>query len=477
MRKTTLGTLSLIVSTFLVGCGSSSSSSNDNSDDLLTGYFIDSAVANIDYTTSSGLSGTTNRNGEFKYQSGDRVKLKIGNLLLGEAEPKDDGLITPETLTTNDAEKILLLRTLQTLDVDKNLSNGIIVNPSVAQSLKDINETSIVAYNEDELIQLIDQGDKKILDYDYDGVIDVTEGEALSHFDNSMKSWEEGERTVSSENGNGNENGHQNEDESCEENNSTDESHGNEFNLSNYPVTSTLTIELKNSLAYMGNEERLAYDVYHNLYNYHVDNNNDEIKQLENISEKSEIKHVGIVQDLVQRYKLGAEDVTNVINPVANRDVKFEDMPSGTYDIPAIQELYDILYAKGISSRKDALMVGCMVEVTDVDDLDKYILLAEASKATDVIEAFNVLRDGSYNHYWAFDKGLKNIGIENGCYVKGDALLGENKDGIYPTNDNHGEEEGSENGNGNGNTDREGNNSTDESHGNGNGNGNGNGRN
>ena len=474
MRKTTLGTLSLIVSTFLVGCGSSSSSSNDNSDDLLTGYFIDSAVANIDYTTSSGLSGTTNRNGEFKYQSGDRVKLKIGNLLLGEAEPKDDGLITPETLTTNDAEKILLLRTLQTLDVDKNLSNGIIVNPSVAQSLKDINETSIVAYNEDELIQLIDQGDKKILDYDYDGVIDVTEGEALSHFDNSMKSWEEGERTVSSENGNGNENGHQNEDESCEENNSTDESHGNEFNLSNYPVTSTLTIELKNSLAYMGNEERLAYDVYHNLYNYHVDNNNDEIKQLENISEKSEIKHVGIVQDLVQRYKLGAEDVTNVINPVANRDVKFEDMPSGTYDIPAIQELYDILYAKGISSRKDALMVGCMVEVTDVDDLDKYILLAEASKATDVIEAFNVLRDGSYNHYWAFDKGLKNIGIENGCYVEGDALLGENKEGIYPTNDNHGEEEGSENGNGN--TDRERNNSTDESHGNGNGNGHGNGR-
>jgi len=470
MNKTTLVTLSLIVSTFLVGCGSSSSSSNNDSDDLLTGYFIDSAVANIDYTTSSGLSGTTNRNGEFKYQSGDRVKLQIGNLLLGEAEPKDDGLITPETLTTNDAEKILLLRTLQTLDVDKNLSNGIIINPSVAQSLKDINETSIVAYNEGELIQLIDQGDKKILDYDYDGVIDVTEGEALSHFDNSMQLWDDGERTASLENENGN--GHEN--ENCEENNSTGESHGNEFSLSNYPVTPILTIELKNSLAYMGNEERLAYDVYHNLYNYHVDNNNDEIKQLKNISEKSEIKHVGIVQDLVQRYKLEAEDVTNVINPVANRDVKFEDMPSGTYDIPAIQELYDILYSKGISSRKDALMVGCMVEVTDVDDLDKYILLAEASKATDVIEAFNVLRDGSYNHYWAFDKGLKNIGIENGCYVEGDALLGENKEGIYPTNDNHGEEEGSENGNGN--TDRERNNSTDESHGNGNGNGHGNGR-
>ena len=425
MKKTAIGTLSLIVSAFLVGCGSSSSSSTESSNETLTGYFIDSAVADVDYRTTSGLSGKTDKKGSFKYKDGDKVKLQIGNLLLGEVEPKDDGLITPETLTTDDRDKILLLRTLQTLDIDSNLSNGIAINPLVLQSLKDINETSIVMYNESDLIQLIDQGDQKVLDNDYDGVIDVTESEAISHFDNSMKLWDNGEMRI--------DNDHRNR----EDNNSTDESHGDKFNLSNYPITPKLTVELKNSLAYMGNEERLAYDVYHNLYNYHINTNHDEIKQLKNISEKSEIKHVGIVQDLVQRYKLESEDVTNVINPVANRYIKFEDMPSGEYDIAIIQELYDVLYAKGVLSKKDALMVGCMVEVTDIDDLNKYILLAKASKATDVIGAFNVLRDGSYNHYWAFDKGLKNIGVKNGCYVEGDTLLGENKDAIYPKNDNH----------------------------------------
>jgi len=186
------------------------------------------------------------------------------------------------------------------------------------------------------------------------------------------------------------------------------------IDVKEYPL-SKLTPELKNAIAHMGNEERLAYDVYQNLYNYHMSESGTEIKQLKNISEKSEIKHIGIVQDIVKKYTLNPEDVTNVIDPVASRDVKFEDMPSGKYDIPAIQSLYDTLYAKGISSQQDALEVGCMVEVTDVNDLDKYIMMAEVSSATDIIDAFNLLRDGSYNHYWAFDKGLKKLDITDGC--------------------------------------------------------------
>jgi hypothetical protein len=61
-----------------------------------------------------------------------------------------------------------------------------------------------------------------------------------------------------------------------------------------------------------------------------------------------------------------------------------------------------------------------MVEVTDIDDLDKYIEQAKEINATDVVEAFNVLRDGSYNHYWAFDRGLKNIGVSEGCAAAGE---------------------------------------------------------
>lgn len=116
-------------------------------------------------------------------------------------------------------------------------------------------------------------------------------------------------------------------------------------------------------------------------------------------------------------------------------NVVFEDMPIGSYDIAAIQDLYNALYDKGITSQQAALEVGCMVEVTDIDDLDKYIAQAEASNANDVVEAFNILRDGSYNHYWAFDKGLKNMGVSEGCAAAG-AEYAKTAD-EYPTNNNH----------------------------------------
>ncbi|MDQ7068909.1 MAG: DUF2202 domain-containing protein [Sulfurimonas sp.] len=90
-------------------------------------------------------------------------------------------------------------------------------------------------------------------------------------------------------------------------------------------------------------------------------------------------------------------------------------MNAGTYDIQHIQDLYDLLTLEGAVSEEAALKVGCKIEVIDVLDLDEEISLANASNADDVVTVFEYLRDGSYNHYWAFDKGLKNRGIEDGC--------------------------------------------------------------
>ena len=182
---------------------------------------------------------------------------------------------------------------------------------------------------------------------------------------------------------------------------------------------SILTQEVKDALAYMGNEERLAYDVYMNLYDHHIANGI-EIKQLLNISQNAETKHIDIVQQLVRKYQLSEDELSDVSDPVADNTVTQSDMPRGVYDIAKIQELYDELYAKGVDSKKDALEVGCMVEVVDVTDLDEYIQLAQTSEAIDVVDAFNILRDGSYNHYWAFDEGLKNIGVSEGCCSLGD---------------------------------------------------------
>lgn len=62
-----------------------------------------------------------------------------------------------------------------------------------------------------------------------------------------------------------------------------------------------------------------------------------------------------------------------------------------------------------------------MVEVTDINDLLADIETARADGATDIVAAFEFLRDGSYSHYWAFDNGLKNMGVTDGCCSLGDA--------------------------------------------------------
>ncbi|MEA1879526.1 MAG: DUF2202 domain-containing protein [Campylobacterota bacterium] len=175
--------------------------------------------------------------------------------------------------------------------------------------------------------------------------------------------------------------------------------------------TSTLSQELANTLSYMGNEERLAYDVYNRLYREWG------TKQFTNIANKSEIKHIQAVQQLVQKYKM-SDDVsfTNIdLEPLGYMNTPVENMQAGTYDIAKIQRLYDDLIAAGVASEIEALKVGCIIEVVDVTDLDEYITLAEQSNAKDVVDVFNYLRDGSYNHYWAFDQGLKNKGVSKGC--------------------------------------------------------------
>ena len=177
---------------------------------------------------------------------------------------------------------------------------------------------------------------------------------------------------------------------------------------------STMSQALKNTLSFMGNEERLAYDVYNILSVQYP-----EAKQLANIP-KSEYKHISAVQALVQKYIQSDADFSNVDLPsleYKNRDIK--EMSAGVYDISAIQNLYDVLYAKGIQSKQDALEVGCMVEVTDINDLNEKLTIAKESGASDVEAVFEFLRDGSYNHYWAFDKGLKKAGVRAGCCTLG----------------------------------------------------------
>ena len=92
------------------GSGGGSASSTDTTDSsnnnnsgstpttpALIGRLLDSAVAGASYSTTSGLNGTTNANGEFSYREGDQVSFTIGSVLLGKAN--GSSIITPLELT------------------------------------------------------------------------------------------------------------------------------------------------------------------------------------------------------------------------------------------------------------------------------------------------------------------------------------------------------------------------------------------
>ncbi len=463
--------LSLVASLVVVGCGGGGDLENEPK--VTTGYFIDSAVAGADYNTTSGLKGTTDKFGKFKFISGDEVEFRIGKVVLGKAKPKleDDGVgvVTPKELAKgNETLETLILQLLQSLDKDNNPNNGITIDPRVKKELMELN-TSVDIYHiksEDDLLKIAPLSHH--IDKNSDGVIDVKEDDAIAHFEDSITKWKSGHRPdketqkhvettkngeKAHENTNGDKNtthgpkdsnkghnknnqGSQGNSSKNEENNCTnheDMNHTKEFNVDTLPKSGNLTQQNKDDLAFMGNEERLAYDVYMALYNYHLANG-DKINQLINIASRSETKHIQSVRDLVNRYNISANDLTNLDSsyaPVASPTTPSDALPAGKYDIAHIQELYDFLVAKGKNSVQDALEVGCMVEVTDINDLNPKIEHAKESNATDLQETFEFLRDGSYNHYWAFDRGLKNMGIEEGCCSLGDEWCHEE----YPKNE------------------------------------------
>jgi len=194
-------------------------------------------------------------------------------------------------------------------------------------------------------------------------------------------------------------------------------------------AASDLSSEQKYALAYMWNEEKLAKDIYLAL------NEVQPAQVLYNIATRAETQHQAAVEQLVQRYDI---NITNLVDYAhAYSESELRALAPGQYGIDAIQSLYDALYLKGSQSMQDAYEVGCMVEVTDINDLDEDIAIA--ADAEDIVRTFESLREGSYNHYWAFDSALKNMGISDGCCVVGEAYCKTAQE--YPQNHTNGQDE------------------------------------
>lgn len=100
-----------------------------------TGILTDAAVGGVAYTTApSGLTGTTDSSGAYKFNSGDTVIFKLGSLELGNVIAT--GIVSPTDLAKGDANKLQnLLVVLQSLDADGNPNNGIVIPPAAAAAV------------------------------------------------------------------------------------------------------------------------------------------------------------------------------------------------------------------------------------------------------------------------------------------------------------------------------------------------------
>jgi hypothetical protein len=130
-----LGLTSLVASITLVGCGGGSNSTPET----VTGQFVDTYVAGLNYECESGATGVTNNLGEYTCNVGDTVTFSVGAYVIG-STTASEGIVTPETLYPEDEVAALnVAQLLQTLD--DGSSEGIIVIPDGFNALDDLNTT------------------------------------------------------------------------------------------------------------------------------------------------------------------------------------------------------------------------------------------------------------------------------------------------------------------------------------------------
>lgn len=97
------------------------------------GKFIDAAVEGITYTSGT-LTGLTDAQGNFSYQSGQPVTFSIGGIVLGTVS--GSAIVTPVQLVsgaTNQTNSVVtnIVQFLLTIDDDGVASNGIKITPAI----------------------------------------------------------------------------------------------------------------------------------------------------------------------------------------------------------------------------------------------------------------------------------------------------------------------------------------------------------
>jgi hypothetical protein len=148
------------------------------------------------------------------------------------------------------------------------------------------------------------------------------------------------------------------------------------------PSTSSgLTNTEKANILYLFEEEKLAHDIYVEMYNTYG------AYIFNNVSE-SEQRHMNSVAKLISKYELDDAVVNNGPGIFSNGD---------------IQTLYDDLLKKGRGNLTSALEVGVEIEEMDIGDIET---MQEETDKADIKRVLSNLLNGSYNHLDAFNTQL-----------------------------------------------------------------------
>jgi hypothetical protein len=145
-----------------------------------------------------------------------------------------------------------------------------------------------------------------------------------------------------------------------------------------------LTAEEKNDLAFMREEEKLARDVYLTLYDIWG------TPVFANIA-SSEQQHMDAMLNLLNTYRLPDPAAGNLVGEFVNAE---------------LQALYDALIARGKQSALEALLVGGVIEETDIEDL---VAAMATSRLSNIDKVYQNLLNGSYNHLRAFARNIQSL--------------------------------------------------------------------
>lgn len=145
--------------------------------------------------------------------------------------------------------------------------------------------------------------------------------------------------------------------------------------------TSAITLEEEANLLYLFEEEKVAHDIYVEMYNLYG------AFIFDNISE-SEQRHMDAVANLISKYRLD--------------DSVFGNDP-GVFNNPVLQEEYKRLLKDGSINLTSALGVGVEIEEMDIADIER---MQDETVKKDIERVLANLLRGSYNHLDAFETQL-----------------------------------------------------------------------